>query len=111
MTAHRGVDDLPPIFRDRLRAFGELLRSERVARGLAVRAAGSEAGVNFATFSRAETGANMPDLVSFLALVAWAGVPLSWFDADAGSGLDAWREGFDACSKRVLGALDLGAAS
>jgi len=61
------------------------------------------------TISRIETGAIAPDLCSLLALTVWVGMPLlAWLDADDGAGIDAWQAGFDACARRVRGALDLG---
>lgn len=56
--------------------FGEVIRSHRGRRSM--RQAAAEAGVSLSTISRVEAG-SVPDLASFTALCAWAGVPPSRF--------------------------------
>ena len=56
--------------------FGKIIQKHRGDRSM--RQAAAEAGVSLSTISRVESGA-MPDLASFTALCAWAGVPASRF--------------------------------
>lgn len=109
MTAHN-LAAVPQATRDRLASFGSLLRVERERRGLSQRAAAAEVGLSFSTVSRVESGDLLPDLHSFLALAAWARVPLGWFDADAGAGVDAWQRGWDECAAAVTAATRTGGA-
>ena len=55
---------------------GMVVRQHRGQRSM--RQAAAEAGVSLSTMSRVEAGA-LPDLASFTALCAWAGVPPSQF--------------------------------
>lgn len=55
---------------------GQVIRSHRGTRSM--RQAAAEAGVSLSTISRVESG-SLPDLASFTALCAWAGIPPSRF--------------------------------
>jgi transcriptional regulator with XRE-family HTH domain len=57
-------------------SLGRVIRAHRGDRSM--RQAAAEAGVSLSTISRVESGA-LPDLASFTALCAWAGVPASQF--------------------------------
>lgn len=107
-SGHHGLDSLPEITRKRLVAFGAMVRAERERRGLSTRGAADQLGLSFATVSRMETGASLPDMATFLVFAAWVGMPLSWFDAPQGEGIDAWQAGWDDCAAAVGAVLKRG---
>ncbi len=106
MTGHYTFTELPDLTRQRLAAFGDALRVTREERGMSARQVARVTGLSPNTVLRAESGANF-ELPPFLALAAWAGIPLAWFDGSSGEGLDAWAAGFEACAARVGAAVKL----
>lgn len=57
--------------------FAERMQSERIERGMSIRAAATEIGTSPATLSRVENG-RLPDVKTFAAMIAWAGINPNW---------------------------------
>lgn len=100
MSARRNL--LPADVQLRLGELPNMIRAERARRGMSQRAVAAQTGVSFNTIARVELGA-LPDVVNFLAILSWLGVPPNWFTA-AGE-QDAYRRGWDDCAAAVQNAI------
>ncbi len=66
-----------------LGALPRIVKAQREARGLSLRAAADEIGISFNSLSRFERG-ELPDVTGLLAMLRWLGLPLGWLDDDPG---------------------------
>lgn len=71
--------DTPPA----LGALPRIVKGQREARGLSLRAAAEEIGMAFNSLSRFERG-ELPDVSGLLGILRWLGLPLGWFDDTPG---------------------------
>lgn len=97
------ADVLPEACRQALALLPDMMRARRARDGLSQRDLAKLLGVSNATPSRLESGC-APDLPILLAVLAWLGVPLSWFDGRSEQP-DGYRRGWDDCEAVVLKAL------
>lgn len=75
---HEGTTGASPPKGIDVAELGRLVSEKRAEERLSVRQAAASAGVSFSTISRVETG-QQPDLVTFLNLCAWLGLPPEHF--------------------------------
>lgn len=97
----------PAEARVRLEQLPNILRAERIRRGISQRQAAREMQIGPSTVTRVEAG-DWPDLAVFLAMTAWLKVPPGWFfDAGTGSELPAaaYARGWSDCATVVRTAL------
>lgn len=102
------ADVLPEASRRALARLPDMMRAKRARDGLSQRGLAELLGISNATPSRLESGCT-PDLPILLAVLAWLGVPLSWFDGKSAE-VDGYQRGWDDCEATVLAALKRGAA-